>query len=522
MKLIKLHQEGRDLVISGFHKAAEALAPTYGPENNTALLDRKYSEPLISDDADTIADDLELEDPFENLGMKKAKGITKQTTLELGDGRTTATLIADSILQQSKDKMIFSWDKTAQIRKGMKFALTKTVEALQTHKMALDSKEKIEQVATTSSLEEEAGKLISELLEELGSTAVIKVVEGASIELKRVVEKGLQFNKGVISKFFVNGDKDEETTLENPLYFITTQKLEVVNDLKPIFDAFFKQDKTNALCLIANDFSDEVLGTLITMSQNVRLCPIQAPFVGEKQEEFLKDVCALTGSTLFDNTTQKAQDVKLELMGSSEQILFTTKSATIVNGSGTGLADRIEHIKSLLSSSVPGSDKDELEQRLAKLSSGVAIIKVGGRTDSAMKARKQKITDAVNTTKAALENGIVAGGGLTLIKITEGIDLGELSQTEKIGASMFLDSLRYPFEVLAKNSGLDSKECLENVQATGLGYNFVTGKLTNLVEEGVVDPTKVLQNALEVAYQTVIDILCSKTFVVFKPEEEKK
>ncbi len=521
MKLLKLHQEGRDLVINGFHKAAEAIAPTYGPENNTALLDRKYSEPLISDDADTVADDLELEDPFENLGLKKAKSITKQTTLELGDGRTTATLIADSILQQSKDKMIFSWDKTAQIRKGMKFALSKAVEALQTHKMALDSKEKVKQVATTSALENEAGELISELLEELGPTGVIKVVEGPSIELKRVVEKGLQFNKGAISKFFVNGDKDEETTLENPLYLITTQKLDIVNDLKPIFDAFFSQNKTKNLCLIANEFSDEVLGTLITMSQDVRLCPIQAPFVGEKQEEFLKDVCALTGSTLFDSTTQKLQDVKLESMGTSNQLIFTTKTSTIVNGAGTNLEDRIQHIKTLLSSSVPGSDKDELEQRLAKLSSGIAIIKVGGRTDSAMKARKQKITDAVNTTKAALENGIVAGGGLTLIKIAEEVKIDELNQTEKIGALMFLESLKYPFEVLARNSGMDAKNCLEDVQATGLGYNFVTGKIGNLVEQGVVDPTKVLQNALEVAYQTAIDILCSKTFVAFKPEAEK-
>lgn len=537
-KHIKFGAEAKKAIKAGVDKAANAIKVTLGPTGRTVILDKGYGAPTITDDGVTVAKEIELEDKFENIGASLIQEVANRTNEAAGDGTTTATVLAQKMIEVAFDSKV-DFTKANDIKRGMDKAVRFVVDELHKVKREVKTKEEIQQVATISSLDPEVGKLISEAMEEVGHDGVITVEEGQTIGLEKEVVKGMRFDKGFVSPYMVTNSERMEAVSENPAILITDKKISSIQDILPLLEKLAQTGKKD-LVVIADDVDGEALAMFVVnkLRGAFNVLAVKAPGFGDRRKEMLQDIAVLTGGQVVtEDLGMKLDTAELSVLGKARKVIATKEHTTIVDGSGgkSNIDARVGQIKNEYKEASSDFDKEKLQERLARLSGGVGVIKVGAFTETEMKAKKFKIEDALNATKAAVEEGIVIGGGAALAKIgpklEEIIKNGDtFSENEKIGAIMIQQSLEAPLRQIAENTGVDADRIMEYIlkSEANEGYDFGdyqeskfdVGK-KNLMEAGIVDPVKVTRLALENATSIASTLVTAEAIVVEKPEEKK-
>ncbi len=537
-KDIKFGYEAKKAIKAGVDKAANAIKVTLGPTGRTVILDRGFGSPSVTDDGVTVAKEIELEDRFENIGAALIQEVANKTNEAAGDGTTTATVIAQKMIEvafDTQDKKA-DFSKANDIKRGMDKAVKYVVNELNQVKKEVKIQSEIQQVATISSLDPEVGKLIAEAMEEVGHDGVITVEEGQTIGLQKEVVKGMRFDKGFVSGYMVTNPERMEAVSENPAILITDKKISALNDILSVLEKMAQAGRKD-LVVIADDIDGEALAMFVVnkMRGTFNVLGIKAPGFGDRRKEMLQDIGALTGGQVVtQDLGMKLEDIDLSVLGSARKVISTREHSTIVDGAGNkeAIDARVAQIKNEYKESSSDFDKEKLQERLARLSGGIGVIKVGAFTETEMKAKKFKIEDALNATKAAVEEGIIIGGGAALAKIAPKLEehlkkSSDFSENEKIGAMMVAKALEAPLRQLAENTGVDQKDVVDYVQSTGPteGYDFSNYQESNwksgqgdLMQLGIVDPVKVTRLALENATSIASTLVTAEAIVVNKPE----
>lgn len=536
-KLIKTGFEAKRAIKEGVDIAANAIKVTLGPTGKAVILDRGYGSPVISDDGVTVAKDIELEDRFQNIGVSLIKEVANKTNEDAGDGTTTATVLAQKMIEEAFAELERNTFKANDLKRGMDKAAKFVVEELHKVKKEVTTRDGVEQVATISSLDPEVGKLIAEIMEEVGNDGVVTVEEGQSIGLEKEVVKGMRFDRGFVSGYMVTNTERMEAVAEDPYILITDKKITSVQDILPLLEKLVQVGKKE-LVIIADDIEGEALTTFVLnkLRGSFSVLAVKAPGFGDRRKEMLGDIATLTGATVIAGELGLALDkTEVEQLGRARRVVATKEHTTIVDGQGdrAALDARIAQIKSEIKASTSDFDREKLMERNARLSGGIGVIKVGAFTETEMKAKKFKIEDALNATRAAVEEGIVAGGGASLAKIAPLLEK-EISsgtyfqQNEKRGAMIVRKSLEAPLRQIAENAGAEPSGIISYVQAAGghAGYNFADydemkweqGKKDDMIAAGIVDPVKVTRLALENAVSIASTLVTTETIVVDKPE----
>ena len=537
-KDIKFGYEAKKAIKAGVDKAANAIKVTLGPTGRTVILDRGFGSPSVTDDGVTVAKEIELEDRFENIGAALIQEVANKTNEAAGDGTTTATVIAQKMIEvafDTQDKKA-DFSKANDIKRGMDKAVKYVVNELNQVKKEVKIQSEIQQVATISSLDPEVGKLIAEAMEEVGHDGVITVEEGQTIGLQKEVVKGMRFDKGFVSGYMVTNPERMEAVSENPAILITDKKISALNDILSVLEKMAQAGRKD-LVVIADDIDGEALAMFVVnkMRGTFNVLGIKAPGFGDRRKEMLQDIGALTaGQVVTQDLGMKLEDIDLSVLGSARKVISTREHSTIVDGAGNkeAIDARVAQIKNEYKESSSDFDKEKLQERLARLSGGIGVIKVGAFTETEMKAKKFKIEDALNATKAAVEEGIIIGGGAALAKIAPKLEehlkkSSDFSENEKIGAMMVAKALEAPLRQLAENTGVDQKDVVDYVQSTGPteGYDFSNYQESNwksgqgdLMQLGIVDPVKVTRLALENATSIASTLVTAEAIVVNKPE----
>ncbi|MDB4939617.1 MAG: groEL [Candidatus Doudnabacteria bacterium] len=538
-KDIKFGYDAKKAIKAGVDKTANAVKVTLGPTGRTVIIDRGYGAPTISDDGVTVAKGIELEDKFENVGASLIQEVANKTNEAAGDGTTTATVLAQKMIEVAFDTQKDDFSNANDIKRGMDKAVRFVVAELNKVKKEVKTQEEIQQVATISSLDPEVGKLIAEAMEEVGHDGVITVEEGQTIGLEKETVKGMRFDKGFVSPYMITNPERMEAVWENPSILVTDKKVTSVHDVLPLLEKLAAMGKKD-LVIIAEDVEGEALTTFILnkLRGSFNVLAVKAPGFGDRRKEMLQDIGALTGATVISNDLgMKLEDTTPEMLGSARKVIAAKEHTTIVDGQGdkTKIEARIAQIKSEALVVSSEFDKEKLQERLARLAGGVGVIKVGAFTETEMKAKKFKIEDALNATKAAVEEGIVIGGGAVLVKIAPKLEVfmkdpANFSENEKIGAMMVRTALEAPLRQIAKNTGVDADKVAKYVLESGdfEGYDFGAyqesnwelGK-KNLMEAGIVDPVKVTRLALENATSIASTLVTAEAIIVDKPEPKE-
>lgn len=538
-KDIKFGHDAKKAIKAGVDKAANAVKVTLGPTGRTVILDRGFGAPTITDDGVTVAKGIELEDKFENVGASLIQEVANKTNEAAGDGTTTATVLAQKMIDVAFETQKDNFSNANDIKRGMDKAVRFVVDELNKVKKEIKTQAEIQQVATISSLDTEVGKLIAEAMEEVGHDGVITVEEGQTIGLQKETVKGMRFDKGFISGYMVTNPERMEAVWENPAILITDKKVTSVHDVLPLLEKLAAAGKKD-LVIIAEDVEGEALTTFILnkLRGSFNVLGIKAPAYGDRRKEMLQDIAVLTGGTVVSTDLgMKLEDTTPEMMGSARKVIATKEHSTIVDGAGDKkkIEERIVQIKTEWSVATSEFDKEKLQERLARLSGGVGVIKVGAFTETEMKAKKFKIEDALNATKAAVEEGIVIGGGAALVKIAPKLDVymkegSTFSENERIGAMMVRTALEAPLRQIAANTGVSADKVAKYVLESGEhdGYDFgayqesnwEAGK-KNLMEAGIVDPVKVTRLALENATSIASTLVTAEAIIVEKPEPKE-
>lgn len=536
-KLIKTGFEAKKSIKEGVDIAVNAIKVTLGPTGKAVILDRGYGSPTISDDGVTVAKEIELEDKFQNIGVSLIKEVASKTNDDAGDGTTTATVLAQKMIEEAFAELERNTFKANDLKRGMDKAARFVVEELNKVKKVVSTQEGIQQVATISSLDEEVGKLIAEAMQEVGNDGVITVEEGQSIGIEKEVVKGMRFDRGFVSSYMVTNTERMEAVWNDPYILITDKKISSVSEILPLLEKIAQTGKKE-LVIIADDVEGEALTTFVLnkLRGTFSVLAVKAPGFGDRRKEQLEDIAVLTGGTVITSDLGLVLDkVEVEQLGKSRKVIATKEHTTIVDGQGdkTAIDGRVTQMRVAIKESSSDFDKDKLMERIARLAGGIGVIKVGAFTETEMKAKKFKIEDALNATRAAVEEGIVAGGGAALAKIAPILETAitnsdYFQENEKRGAMIVRKSLEAPMRQIAENAGAEASGIINFVQKAGghAGYDFANfdemkwedGKKEDMIAAGIVDPVKVTRLALENAVSIASTLVTTETIIVDKPE----
>ncbi|ALZ87123.1 chaperonin GroEL [Aerococcus urinaeequi] len=525
-KDIKFSEDARQSMVRGIDILADTVKVTLGPKGRNVVLDQSYGSPLITNDGVTIAKEIELEDKFEDMGAKLVAEVASKTNDIAGDGTTTATVLTQAIVTEGM-KNVTAGANPVGVRRGIDKAIRVASDRLSEISVPVDSKGAIANVASISSGDSEVGDLIAEAMEKVGQDGVITIEESQSIDTSLDVVEGMQFDRGYLSQYMVTDNDKMEAVLENPYILLTDKKISNIQDILPVLEQVVQEGR--ALLLVADDIDGEALPTLVLnkIRGTFNVVGVKAPAFGDRRKAMLEDLSILTGGQVItEDLGLELKDTTIDQLGSANRVVITKDETTIVEGAGDKeqLAQRVAQIRSQIEETTSEYDREKLLERLAKLAGGVAVVKVGAATESELKERKLRIEDALNATRAAVDQGIVAGGGTAFINAKKAV--AELAETlagdEQTGAQIVLRALEAPVRQIAENAGLEGSVIVEKLkeQAEGVGFNAATSEWVNMIEEGIVDPTKVSRSALQNAGSVAGLILSTEAAVASQPQPE--
>ena len=524
-KLIKRGDEARKALEAGVNSLADTVKITLGPKGRNVVLDKKYGAPLITNDGVTIAKEIELDDPFENMGAQLVKEVSTKTNDVAGDGTTTATLLAQAMIHEGL-KNLAAGANPIVVKKGMAKAVEAAVAEVKKQAKTVDGSKDIARVGAVSSGDEEIGKLIADAMEKVSADGVITIEESKTAETYSEVVEGMQFDRGYITPYMATDMEKMEANLDDPYILITDKKISVISDILPILEQIVQSGKK--LLIIAEDVEGEALSTLIVnrLRGTLNVVCVKAPGFGDRRKEMLQDIAILTGGTVIsEEVGLELKTATMDMLGRARQVKVTKENTTIVDGAGESQAikDRVGQIRAQISTTTSDYDKEKLQERLAKLAGGVAVIKVGAATETEMKEKKLRIEDALNATRAAVEEGVVAGGGTIFVNVIPAVEalLDTVEGDEKTGVRIVAKALEAPIRQIAANAGLDGSVILEKVRSSGKnGYGFDAYKeeYCDMVSSGIIDPAKVTRSALENAASVSAMVLTTESLVADKPE----
>ena len=521
-KEIKFSSDARSAMVRGVDILADTVKVTLGPKGRNVVLEKSFGSPLITNDGVTIAKEIELEDHFENMGAKLVSEVASKTNDIAGDGTTTATVLTQAIVREGI-KNVTAGANPIGIRRGIEAAVATAVEALKNNAIPVSSKEAIAQVAAVSSRSEKVGEYISEAMEKVGKDGVITIEESRGMETELEVVEGMQFDRGYLSQYMVTDNEKMVADLENPYILITDKKISNIQEILPLLESILQSSRP--LLIIADDVDGEALPTLVLnkIRGTFNVVAVKAPGFGDRRKAMLEDIAILTGGTVItEDLGLELKDATIEALGQAARVTVDKDSTVIVEGAGNpeAIANRVAVIKSQIETTTSEFDREKLQERLAKLSGGVAVIKVGAATETELKEMKLRIEDALNATRAAVEEGIVAGGGTALVNVISAVAALELEGDEATGRSIVLRALEEPVRQIAYNAGYEGSiviDRLKNAEA-GTGFNAATGEWVNMIEAGIIDPVKVSRSALQNAASVASLILTTEAVVANKPE----
>ena len=523
-KQILFDEEARRALGRGVDALANAVKVTLGPKGRNVVLDKKYGAPTITNDGVTIARDIELEDPFENMGAQLVKEVATKTNDIAGDGTTTATLLAQAMIQEGMRNVVAGANPMI-VKKGIETAVKTLVEEIKSKAQKVETKAKIAQVAAISSGDSEVGDLIAEAMEKVGKDGVITVEESKSMDTNLSVVEGMQFDRGYISPYMVTDTEKMEAVMDDPYVLITDRKISSVADILPVLEQVVKQGKQ--IVIIAEDLDGEALATIVVnkLRGTFKALAVKAPGFGDRRKAMLEDIAILTGGTVIsEEIGRKLDSVTLEDLGRARQVRSTKEETTIVDGAGdkAQIAARVDQLKKQIADTTSDFDREKLQERLAKLSGGVAVVEIGAATEVEMKDKKYRVEDALNATRAAVEEGIVAGGGTTFIDILPALDKLSVEGDVKVGVEIVKRAVEAPVRQIAENAGLEGSVVVDSVKKAGdgIGFNALENTYVDMIGAGIVDPAKVTRSALQNAASIAAMVLTTETLVTDKPEPE--
>ena len=526
-KQIVYGEDARKALLSGIDQLANTVKVTLGPKGRNVVLGKKYGAPLITNDGVTIAKDVELEDAFENMGAQLVREVATKTNDVAGDGTTTATLLAQAIVHEGL-KNVSAGANPMVMRKGMEKAVETAVETIKANSEAVKGSDDIARVGAVSSGDETIGKLIAEAMEKVSTSGVITIEESKTAETGLEVVEGMQFDRGYISPYMVTDTEKMEAVVDDPYILITDKKISSIQEILPLLEQIVKGGQK--LFIIAEDVEGDALATLLVnrLRGSFNCVCVKAPGFGDRRKEMLKDIAVLTGGTYVSSElNMNLPDVQLADLGRARQIKVTKDNTVIVDGAGDAneIKARVAEIKNMIAVTTSDYDKEKLQERLAKLSGGVAVIKVGAQTEVAMKEQKLRVEDALNATRAAVEEGIVAGGGTAFVNAIPAVEklVAKLSGDEKTGAQIIAKALQAPIRQIAENAGVDGSIVFEKIRSSrklGYGYNAYNETYCDMIPAGIVDPTKVTRTALENAASIASCVLTTESLVADKPDPQ--
>ena len=522
-KEILFNEEARRALGRGVDQLANAVKVTLGPKGRNVVLEKKFGAPTITNDGVTIARDIELPDPFENMGAQLVKEVATKTNDVAGDGTTTATVLAQAMIQEGM-RNVAAGANPMILKKGIELAVKKLVAEIQSKAIDVNGKQDIAQVASVSAADEEIGALIAEAMDRVGNDGVITVEESKTLQTELNVVEGMQFDRGYLSPYMVTDPDKMEAVVNEPLILITDRKISVIADLLPALEKVVKLGKE--LVIIAEDVDGEALATLVVnrLRGTLKAVAVKAPGFGDRRKAMLEDIAILTGGVVIsEEVGLKLESVDLEHLGTARQVRITKDETIIVDGNGKKdvIARRVAQVRAQAEEATSEFDKEKLQERLAKLSGGVAVIEVGAATEVELKDKKLRIEDALNATRAAVEEGIVAGGGTTLIDIIPALDGIEATGDVLTGVNLVRRAVEEPLRQIAYNAGLEGSVVVERVKSTesGIGFNALTEEYVDMVKAGIVDPAKVTRSALQNAASIAALVLTTESIVADKVEE---
>ena len=526
-KKIQFGEEARRSLEKGVNALADTVKITLGPKGRNVVLDKKYGAPLITNDGVTIAKEIELEDPFENMGAQLVKEVSTKTNDVAGDGTTTATLLAQAIIREGLRNLAAGANPMI-LKKGIEAATEAAVEGLKEQSQPINGKQAIAQVASNSAADETIGKLISDAMETVGADGVITVEESKTMTTGMTTVEGMQFDRGYSSAYMVTDTEKMEAVLDDPLILITDKKISAIQEVLPVLEQVVQTGKK--LLIIAEDVEGEALSTLVVnkLRGTFTCVSVKAPGFGDRRKEMLQDIAVLTGGTVISSETgMELKEATVDLLGKARQVKVNKENTTIVDGAGdkAAIEARVAQIRAQIAETTSDYDREKLQERLAKLAGGVAVIQVGAATEVEMKERKMRIEDALSATRAAAEEGIVPGGGIALLNVIPKVAglLDGFAGDAKTGVEIVLRALEEPIRQIALNAGIDGSvivDHIKNAKKPGYGYDALKGEYVDMVERGIIDPTKVTRSALQNAASIAAMILTTESLVADIPEPE--
>ncbi len=521
-KEIKFSSDARSAMVRGVDILADTVKVTLGPKGRNVVLEKSFGSPLITNDGVTIAKEIELEDHFENMGAKLVSEVASKTNDIAGDGTTTATVLTQAIVREGI-KNVTAGANPIGIRRGIETAVTAAVEALKNNAIPVANKEAIAQVAAVSSRSEKVGEYISEAMEKVGKDGVITIEESRGMETELEVVEGMQFDRGYLSQYMVTDSEKMVADLENPYILITDKKISNIQEILPLLESILQSNRP--LLIIADDVDGEALPTLVLnkIRGTFNVVAVKAPGFGDRRKAMLEDIAILTGGTVItEDLGLELKDATIEALGQATKVTVDKDSTVIVEGAGNpeAISHRVAVIKSQIETTTSEFDREKLQERLAKLSGGVAVIKVGAATETELKEMKLRIEDALNATRAAIEEGIVAGGGTALVNVIPAVADLELTGDEATGRNIVLRALEEPVRQIAHNAGFEGSIVIDRLKnaEVGTGFNAATGEWVNMIDQGIIDPVKVSRSALQNAASVASLILTTEAVVANKPE----
>ena len=525
-KMIAFDQEARDALRRGVSKLAQAVKVTLGPRGRNVILQKSFGSPTVTKDGVTVAKEIDLEDPYENMGARMVREVASKTSDVAGDGTTTATIMAEAIFNEGL-RAVVSGVNPIHLKRGMEKAVDDITEKLKKMSIAIKSKEEMAQVGTVASNNDtEIGKLLAEAMDKVGKDGVITVDEGKSLATEVEWVEGMQFDRGYLSPYFVTDPQAMECVMEDAYVLIHEKKISSIKDLVPLLEAVVNSGKP--LLIVAEDIDGEALATLVInrLRGSLKVCAVKAPGYGDRRKAMLEDIGILTGGdVLFESLGKKLENMQLTDLGRAKKIVIDKDNTTIIEGAGKSaeIKGRIDQLRREIEKVTSDYDREKLEERLAKLAGGVAKVNVGAATESEMKEKKARVEDALHATRAAVEEGILPSGGVALLRASSSVKPGDLAQDELVGYNIILRACRAPLTQIANNAGQDGGVVCEKVSEmkNGMGYNAATDQYEDLVKAGVIDPTKVTRTALENASSVATLLLTSDALIAEKPKEEK-
>ena len=525
-KQIKFSDDARKSMVEGINKLSDTVKVTLGPKGRNVVLDKEYGAPLITNDGVSIAREIELEDEYENMGAQWVKEVATKTNDVAGDGTTTATLLAQAIIREGL-KNLAAGANPIVLQKGIRKAVEKSVEAIKARSHSVTTKEEIANVGSVSAADETIGKLIAEAMEKVGNNGVITVEESKSMGTTLNVVEGMEFDRGYVSPYMVSDSDKMVAAMEDPFILVTDRKITNIQDILPLLEQVVQQGKP--LFIIAEDVEGEALATLVLnkIRGTFNCVAVKAPGFGDRRKEMLEDICILTGAQLItEDLGIELKDASIDMLGRARKVNVSKDKTTIVDGNGdqSKIEERINQIQNRIPETDSEYDREKLQERLAKLSGGVAVIEVGAATETELKERKLRIEDALAATRAAVEEGIVAGGGTILLDIIEEVEklVDDVEGDEKTGVKIILKALEEPVKQIAINAGIDGSVIVENVKNKdkGIGFDAYKGEYVDMLKAGIVDPTKVTLSALQNAASVASLLLTTEAAVVTIKKDE--